>query len=446
MKDRSNFYQYQKEAIQYAKDRKHAGLFLDMGLGKTVISLTVATDLLSDFYVTTVLIVAPLRVCNTVWKQQAEEWEHLKHLKINICTGTPKNRLKNLQESADIHIINRENIPWLCEQFKNDWRWDMLIVDESSSFKSHSSKRFKSLRKVIKHFNSTLILSGTPSPNGLMDLWAQICLLDNGQRLGRNITAFRKRYFNYFPHNYAYELIENSEDRILWLIDDICITMKAEDHIELPNRIDIVRKISLPAKVDAQYKEFEKEFILALESDSDIIADSAGVLAGKLLQVCNGAIYDKDKNVTILHDEKLSCLKDIMEEHPDDNFLIAYNFKTDRDRIVQAFPESIVLSRGGEELIEWNKGNIKMLLTHPASAGHGLNAQFGGSIIIWFGLTWSLELYQQFNARLHRQGQTKCVRVVHIVADGKIDGDVMRALNSKAKTQQEVIDYLKHNY
>lgn len=442
MLSRSKLHSYQLDAINFVKDKKKCALFLDMGLGKTATSLTVASDFLDDLFVINVLIIAPLRVANTVWKQESEKWSHLNHLKINICTGTAKERLASLKEPADIHVINRENLPWLCQNIK--WRWDMVIVDESTSFKSYKSVRFKHLAKQLDKISSIILLSGTPAPNGFMDLWSQIYLIDKGDRLGRNITAYRNRFFYQERNNFfSFKLRDDSKKDLLNAIEDICITMKAKNHIDMPGRIDISRTVVLPASAEKHYKQLKKDFVLSLDGN-EVIAKNVAVLGGKLLQICNGTIYDEDKNPNVLHKEKVECLKEIIEDNPSENILLAYNFRTDLTAIMENFPDAVVLSKSGVELEAWNRGEIKLLVAHPASAGHGLNAQKGGSMIVWFGLNWSLELYQQFNARLYRQGQKECVRIVHIVVDGHLDSQVMKAISLKAETQGDLINFLKY--
>jgi len=441
MLSRHNLHQYQNKALAFIKDKRKCALFLDMGLGKSVTTLTAASDMLDDFLVQRILVIAPLRVANTVWKQEASKWDHLSHLNISIATGPKDSRLASLNSNADIHVINRENIPWLVQAMS--WKWDMVVIDESSSFKSMKSQRFKSLKTVTKHFKSVVLLTGTPSPNGIADLWSQMYLIDNGHRLGRTISNFRSRFlhkvgymgYNWEPNNDANKEIQN-------LIKDVCITMASEDYLELPERIDLTEQVVLPATVKKQYKELEKEFLLTLDS-GDIEALSAATLANKLLQMCNGAVYDSDGATHIIHDLKIQSVKEIIEDNPNETFLIAYNFKSDHKRLIEAFPEASSLSKSGVEVDLWNDGKIKILLAHPASAGHGLNLQKGGSSIIWFGLNWSLELYQQFNARLHRQGQEKPVKIIHVVAEDGIDEKVMKALASKAKTQSDLLNYFK---
>ena len=441
---KSDLHHYENKVIEFAKENPKCALFLDMGLGKTVSALTVVSDFLDDFFITKVLIIAPLRVCNTVWKQEAEKWEHLKHLKISVCTGSFKDRKNALSSNSDIFIINRENVNQLVKSHENNWLWDMLIIDESSSFKNFKSQRFKALRKITKYLDSIILLSGTPSPQGLMDLWTQFYLIDNGKRLGRTISNYRSRFFESDYMGYTYTPLPDSENRIKKLIKDISISMDSKDYLELPEKIFINEYIEMPEKLKKQYKELEKEFLLSLEA-GNIEALSQATLSNKLLQMCNGAIYDSDKNTHLIHDLKLQTLKDIIDDNPNENFLIAYNFKSDLERIKKLFPQAIQLDKEGSQVEQWNKGKIKILITHPLSGGHGLNLQRGGSVVIWFGLNWSLELYQQFNARLHRQGQEKPVRIIHIIMKDGIDEKVLEAIKNKAKTQKDLLDYLKLN-
>lgn len=440
--NRKDLHDYQNKAVSFISKNPKCGLFLDMGLGKTTTTLTAVSDMLDNFFINKVLIIAPLRVANTVWKQEAKKWSHLNHLKITICTGPEKQRLESLKSNSDIYVINRENTPWLVKNCK--WEWDTIIIDESSSFKNHKSQRFKSLKQVLKNIKSIILLTGTPSPNGLIDLWSQIYLIDNGERLGRNISIHRKRYYQQHPFNqYKYDLIDGAEAKIREAIKDICLTMKSEDYLYLPNRIDINEHVILSDNVTKKYKELEKEFIITLSKET-IEIPTAAAMANKLLQFCNGAIYDHESNYHTIHDEKIQRLKEIIEDNPNENFLIAYNYKSDLDRLLKSFSQGVVLDKKGEALEEWNKGNIKILFAHPASAGHGLNAQKGGSCVIWFGLNWSLELYQQFNARLYRQGQEKPVRIIHIIVRDSIDEKVLLALSSKSTNQENLLQFLKN--
>lgn len=440
---RDLLHDYQNRGVQFIKDTPKNALFLDMGLGKTLTTLTAVSDLSDSLEITKVLVIAPLRVANTTWHKELKAWEHTKHLTYSICTGSEKNRLQGLMKNADVYIINRENVKWLVEHYKAKWPFDMVVIDESSSFKSAKSQRWKALRKVMPYVDRLVELTGTPAPNGLMDLYAQIYLLDTGARLGRNMTAFKSRFFETDFMGYKYTPREGSSEKIYSLIDDVVMTMRAEDYLELPARIDLVQSVQLPTKLKSQYDILEKEFIAEID-DTELAVFNAAALANKLLQFSNGAAYtDEHKNWVELHNGKLDALKDIVEDNSGENILVAYNYKTDLERLQKVFPHAVVLDKAGEAVEKWNKGEIKMLFAHPASAGHGLNLQYGGSMIVWFGLNWSLELYQQFNGRLHRQGQTKPVRIIHLVAEGCIDEKVMKAIEGKAETQDELLNYLK---
>lgn len=440
---RSNLHDYQNKAISYILENKKVGLFLDLGMGKTASSLTAIVDILDSMCAEKVLIIAPLRVANTTWHTEALNWEHTKGLKINICTGSEKNRRAQLHKSADVYVINRENVEWLVNLYGKKWPFDCVFIDESSSFKSPSSNRFKALRKTIPYTTYCVLLTGTPSPNGLLDLWSQIYLLDGGERLGRSMTAYKQRFFESDYMGYSYTLRPGAKEKIYELIGDITMSMQAEDYLDLPDRLDSKLPVQLPAKAMKQYKELEKEFYIELDN-MEIEAQNAASLSNKILQFCNGAVYvDEDKNWIETHKAKLDALKDIVEDNPDENILIAYNYKTDLERILKKFPDAVVMDKEGECVKRWNDGQIKMLLAHPASAGHGLNLQRGGALMIWFGLTWSLEYYQQMNARLYRQGQTRPVRIIHLVAQDCIDEKVMRVLNEKDLTQDELMKALK---
>lgn len=347
--------------------------------------------------------------------------------------------------SADVYVINRENIKWLVDLYGDKWPFDYVVIDESSSFKSASSQRFKALKKVLHKTNYITLLTGTPAPNGLMDLWAQIYLVDFGQSLGRTITGYRQRFFEQSGYmGYKYEPRQGSAEKVHALIEPIALSMTAEDYLELPERIDLVERVALPAKVKAAYDEFEKELLIELEDGEEIEATTAATLAGKLLQWCNGAVYtDELRNYAETHKAKLDALEEIVEDNAGETILVAYNFKSDLERLAARFPQAVVLDKDHETVVRWNNGEIPMLLAHPASAGHGLNIQRGGALCVWFGLNWSLEYYQQFNARLHRQGQTRPVRIIHIVADGCIDERVMQVLQSKDAVQSNLINALK---
>ncbi len=442
MLKRENLHHYQNSALDVVLNKKKCALFLDMGLGKTTTTLTAIYDLYYNFSVERILIIAPLKVANNVWHKEAQKWEHLQELDIAIATGSVNERLSAINSNKTITLINKENVPWLIEKCK--WKWDMVVIDESSSFKSARAKRFRALKKVMKYIRSIVLLSGTPSPNGMMDLWSQMYLIDQGERLGRTITNYRQRFF--VPDGYmgySYKLKPGAKEQIMESIKDVCITMTAEDYLELPECINVNEFIELPDKAKRQYKELEKEFIISLD-DIDIESPSKAVLGNKLLQICNGSVYDAERNVHEIHNEKIERLKEIIEDNPGENFLVAYNYKHDLEKLQKAFPKAVKLETAKQE-DDWNKGKIKILLAHPASAGHGLNLQYGGNVIIWYGLTWNLEYYQQFNKRLHRQGQKNIVRNIHLIAKGCLDEKVLFfALSGKAKTQKDLIDYLKH--
>jgi hypothetical protein len=443
MLNRNHLHDYQNRAIDFICHNDKCALWLDMGLGKTVSTLTAITDLIDSFTVERVLIIAPLRVANNTWHNEIANWQHLQGLTYSICTGSANKRIDALNRTADIYIINRENIPWLVKHYGDKWPFDMVVIDESSSFKSAKAQRFKELKKVLKHVDRLVELTGTPTSNGLLDLWAQMYLLDYGERLGRNMTVYKSRFFESDYMGYKFTPRKDAEQQIYDLIDDLCMTMLASDYLELPQRIDLRVPVSLPTKLHDEYKQLERDFV-AMLNDEEVAVFNAATLAGKLLQFCNGAVYtNEQKDYVELHDLKIKALQDIVDDNPSENILVAYNYKTDLVRLQKAFPDAVVLDKAGDCIADWNDGKIKMLLAHPASAGHGLNLQHGGSMIVWFGLNWSLELVQQFNARLYRQGQTKPVRVVSIVTDGCIDDKVIDAIHNKAQTQNDLLNALK---
>lgn len=441
---------YQKYAINHILDHEASGLFLDMGMGKTVSSLTAIDDLLFLGEATKVLVIAPKRVAEDTWSTEVEKWDHLKHLRISKILGTPRKRLEAAESDADIYVTNRENVEWLVDNYFKHWKWDTLIIDELSSFKSSKAKRFRALKKVRPYFKRIVGLTGTPAPNSLIDLWPQLYLLDGGERLGKTITGYRERYFVPGDRNqfvvFNYNLREGAEEAIHNKISDICISMKADDYLDMPERIDNIVKIDLPKKALKEYEELEKELIVQLD-DEDISASNSAVLTGKLLQMCNGAIYaDETKEVINIHDEKLNALMDIIEAANGKPVLIFYSFKHDLIRIKDYLNKNKIKGQelgGPEDIKKWNDGEIPVLLLHPASAGHGLNLQYGGNIIVWFGLTWSLELYQQACARLYRQGQKESVVIHHIIARSTVDEDVMKALQGKELNQNLLLEAVK---
>ena len=410
---------------------------------KTVMTLTAIEELMYDrFEVGKVLIIAPLRVAMTTWTGEAEKWEHLKNLRLSRVLGSAAEREKALEADADVYIINRENVEWLIQNYRFDF--DMVVIDELSSFKSHQSKRFRALRKVRPKVKRIVGLTGTPAPNGLMDLWAEINILDMGERLGRYITRYRDEYFRPDKRNgmviYSYKPLPDSEERIYDKLSDICISMKASDHLKMPDRVDNVIVVEMNEKEREMYKTLEKEMLLPF-ADGDIDAVNAAALSNKLLQMANGAAYDENGNVRNIHSRKLDALEDLIEAANGKPVLVYYSYRHDRDRIMDRFPAREI--RAEKDISDWNAGNIPIGMAHPASCGHGLNLQSGGSTIIWFGLTWSLELYQQANARLYRQGQKNTVIIHHIITKGTVDENVMRALRDKDIGQAALMDAMK---
>lgn len=443
MLNRSNLHNYQNEGVDFIKNNKGSGLFLDMGLGKTTTTLTALSDILDDFEIIRPLIVAPLRVANTVWHNEADNWDHLKHLGFSIITGNLKERLFALDQKADAYVINRENIPWLVKHLGNKWNFDALIVDESSSFKNPTSKRFRALKSILKRIKKTVILTGTPSPNGYMDLWSQVYLLDQGERLGKNISMYRRTYFDADFMGYNYTLKVGAKEKIQEKIKDLIMYVPTEGNVELPDFVSSVLDTPLDNKLKKLYKDFEQDMIIqANDEETNLTAMSAATLSNKLLQFSSGAVYDEDENVHHFHDLKFDTLDEIIEDNPNDNILIAYNYKHELTRLVKRYPQAVVMDKEGHAVKQWNEGKIKILLAHPASAGHGLNLQHGGSVLVWFGFNWSLELYQQFNKRLHRQGQKNIVRCFHI-AVGDIEYRLMRKLSEKDVTQKELLEALR---
>lgn len=397
-----------------------------------------------------VLVIAPKRVAEDTWSTEVEKWDHLKHLRISKILGTPKQRIKAVEADADIYVTNRENVEWLVNIYFGSWKWDMCVIDELSSFKSSKAIRFRALRKVRPYFKRIVGLTGTPAPNSLIDLWPQIYLLDGGKRLGRTITGYRQQYFTPGRSNgyvvYDYVLKDGADKAIQDKISDICISMMAKDYLDLPDRIDNRIELNLPDPVKKQYRQFEKDLIMNLGDDEEITAANAAVLTNKLLQYANGSIYDDDKNVINIHDEKLEKLLEIIDTANGKPVLVFYNFKHDFDKISKALTKLKIKHQTLEDsadIKKWNEGKIQVALLHPASAGHGLNLQYGGNIIVWYGLTWSLELYQQANARLHRQGQKQTVVINHLIAKGTVDEDVMKALSSKEINQNALLEAVK---
>lgn len=454
---------YQRYAIDKIIDEERFGLFLDMGLGKTVSTLTAIDELkFNSLEINKVLVIAPKRVAEDTWSREVSKWEHLKHLRVSKILGSEAKRRKALMKDADLYIINRENVKWLVDHFEKLKRWpfDMIVVDELSSFKNPSSQRFKALKKVAPHSKRFVGLTGTPSPNGLLDLWSQIYLIDFGERLEKTFSKYRSRYFYKEDWGFQYKPFEHTQERVHGLIDDIVVSMKSEDHIKLPERIDSVKEVYLDDKETELYEELEKNMILNFIEDElikfsednpeadlptteQIIAKNAAVLSNKLLQLSNGTVYTEEQGVKVIHDKKLDMLAEIIEEANSSPVLVFYSFKHDKERILERFKGAETID-SENAIARWNAGEIPVLLAHPASAGHGLNLQDGGHIIAWFGLTWSLELYQQANARLYRQGQEQTTIIHHIVTKGSIDDEkVLPALQGKEDLQNALIDALK---
>lgn len=440
-----NPHEYQSYATGFILSHPISAVFLEMGLGKSVITLSAIFDLcLDSFLVCKVLVIAPLRVARDTWPSEIKKWEHLKGLSYSVAVGTEKERIDALMTRSTMYIINRENVDWLVNKSGIPFDFDMVVIDELSSFKSYGAKRFKSLLKVRPSVNRIVGLTGTPSSNGLMDLWAEFRILDLGQRLGRYITHYRNTYFTPDKRNaqiiFSYKPLPGAEDKIYSQISDITISMKSIDYLKMPECIVNEMFVSLNEKEWNIYSKFKDDMVTKL-GDEEIDAVNAAVLSGKLLQMANGAVYDSENKAHIIHDKKLDALEDLIEGANGKPVLVAYWFKHDLERIKNRF--TVRQIKASKDIEDWNEGNIPIAVIHPASAGHGLNLQSGGSTLIWFGLTWSLELYQQTNARLYRQGQNETVIIHHIITKGTIDEDVMTALTKKEETQASLIDAVK---
>lgn len=443
---------YQVVAKDFIIGHPNAAVILDMGMGKTATTLSAVNELMFDrFEVTKVLVIAPLRVANTVWSDEIEQWAELRHLRYSKIVGTPKQRKVALQKDADVYIVNRENLPWLVEQCSPYFKWDMVVIDELSSFKSWQSKRFKAFMAMRPYMKRIVGLTGTPSSNGLMDLFAEFKVIDGGERLGRFIGEFRSRYFEEGRRNgnivYEYIPMDYAECQIQDKISDITISMKALDYLDMPELISTKKLVRMSEKEKEKYSQFKKEYVLSELGGLEVTAANAASLTNKLVQLSNGAVYSDDHTVVLLHEQKLDALEDILESANGEPVLVAYWFKHDLARIIGRLEKLKVKSRvlkTEEDIREWNKGNVPVGLLHPAGAGHGLNLQKGGHHLVWFGLTWSLELYQQTNARLWRQGQeAETVVIQHIVTEGTIDEEILKALENKDAQQERLIAAVK---
>lgn len=448
-----DLHSYQKFCVDFLEEKPQCALFLDCGLGKTIITLTAISHLLYDSYeVSRVLIIAPLRVARDTWIGELSKWEHLKGLRMERILGTPKERVAALSRKAELYVINRENVEWLVKHYAGRrLPFDMLVIDELSSFKNSRSKRFLALKKVLGQFSRVVGLTGTPAPNGLEDLWPQVFLLDRGQRLGRTMRSYLDLYFttpnSWLP--YKHELKPGAEEQIYRRLSDLCVSMQAADHLQMPERIDNVVELTLSPREEKLYRQMERDMLLPY-ADGDVLALNAATLAGKLLQLSSGAVYDEFHNIRVIHDKKLDALEDLIEAANGKPVLVMYAYQHDLTRIQQRFgkwsPENengVRELKTSADLEDWNAGKIPVAVTQPASTGHGLNLQHGGSTIVWFGLNWSLELYEQANARLWRQGQKETVVVHHLVVKGTMDEQVMRALHEKAADQNALLAAVK---
>lgn len=443
-------YPYQQYAEREIIEKPNIGLFLDMGLGKTVITLTALQEMKFDRWcINKTLIIAPKKVAEDTWQMEAQKWQHLQGLRIVGVLGTATQRIHALDTPADIYVINRENTQWLVEYYGRDWPFDTVVLDESSSFKNHQAKRFRALRTVRPRINRLIELTGTPNPHGLMDLWSQVFLLDGGKRLGRTISVYRDMYFVPDKRNrttiFSYAPKDGAEQEIHKLISDICISMKASDYLDLPELVYEDIPVVLDDKAQRAYNRMERDAVLQVDEDT-ITATNAAALSGKLLQLCNGAVYDEDREVVQVHDCKIEAFLEAVEGLNGQHAIVCYSFIHDKDRLLQALAKTglrVRVYKDTRDKDDWNAGNIDLLLIHPASCGYGLNLQEGGHHIIWFGLTWNLEEYQQANKRLHRQGQEHPVIVHHLVVKGGRDEDVIKSLEGKDNVQEALLQSLK---
>ena len=442
---------YQAYCMEQLKQKPALGLFLDMGLGKTIITLSAIAQLkYGMFCVNKVLVIAPKKVAEATWQREAAKWDNVRFLRISTVLGSATKRVKALNTPADIYIINRENVTWLVDYYKNAWPFDMVVVDEFSSFKNHSAKRFKSLAAIRPHIRRIVGLTGTPSPNGLEDLWAQVYLLDAGERLGKYFTHFRSRYFDPGRRSrdviYSYDAKDGAGEAIMAKISDICISMKSDDYLQLPDITYDDVPVILDARAQKAYTELERKMVLQLDQEKVIDVTTAAGLSNKLQQLANGAIYDEDRSWVPVHDCKIEAFMELIEQLNGKSALVFYNFRHDLERLEAALAKTKLRVRrlaGPEDEKDWNADKIDILLAHPASAAYGLNLQEGGNHVVWFGLNWSLELYQQANKRLHRQGQKEKVIIHHLICEGTRDADLLEALKQKDKAQEYVLASLK---
>jgi len=441
---------YQQYCIERVIHQPTLGLLLDMGLGKTVITLTAIADLkYNRFTVRKVLVIAPKKVAEATWQKEASKWDHLGLLRFATVLGSPTKRIRALNTPADIYVTNRDNVEWLVDYYGREWPFDMVVADEFSSFKNPTSKRFKALKRIRPRIKRFIGLTGTPAPNGLLDLWAQVYLLDNGLRLGMRRESFRERFFDPDKRDreriYSYKPKDGADSSIRQMIGGLCISMQAEDYLQLPDLMTNTVPVKLDSEAQKAYNKLEREMLLEVD-EATIDAGSAAVLTGKLLQLCNGAVYDAERQVIEIHNNKIAAFMELIEGLAGQSALVFYNFQHDRVRLQKALSKTSLRVRElktPRDQVDWNNREIDILLAHPASAAYGLNLQQGGRHVVWFGLNWSLELYQQANKRLHRQGQTDTVFVHHLAVVGGTDEDVVRALDSKTDTQDQLLSALK---
>lgn len=443
MRTREDLHAYQRAAVEWIVSRPRCALWLDMGLGKTAITLTALAELEQEFAFDRCLIVAPKRVALSVWKQEAANWAHTRHLEIAVAVGDARARRQAIASAAPIVVTNRDVVDSVVKESGKAWPFDMVVLDESDSFKSRSSARFRALKSVRKAIRRMVQLTGTPAPQSLLDLWAPMFLLDGGERLGRSMTAYRDRWFEADFMGWKWSPRKGAADQIHAAVADLALSMRAIDHLKMPERIDNVIRVDLPAAARKTYRKLEEEFLIELDAQL-ISAANAAVLVGKLQQAANGVLYTEDGEVD-LHEAKLAALEEIVEGALGKPLLVAYTFRADARRIQKRFPEAVLLDENPETIAAWNRGEIPLLLFHPASAGHGLNLQAGGSTMVWYGLPWSLSLYLQACARLHRQGQKETVVIHHVTAADTVDESILRALAGKAETQTALLEAVKRD-
>lgn len=441
MLSRKDLHPYQVKGTKYIKDQDYTALWWEMGLGKTATVLTALDDLIHAFEANRVLIIAPLLVAKSTWEREKSNWSHLQHLNIASACGLEKQRLAGLAKNAVITTINPENVVWLTEYYGDEWPFDTVVIDEADKFKSPSSKRFKALKKKLMHICRVIELTGTPSPNGLLDVWSQLYLLDRGERLGKSFGAYQARYFESDYMGYKWTLRPGSEKKILDQVSDLCLTLKAADYIDMPDRIVNNPTYIMDDALRGRYEDFERDCVMNLAGDDMITADTAAVMINKLQQFANGFMYHNE-DIVSLHKHKLELLESVVSEAAGKPILVAYQFKADKAAILKHFKKAVALTE--DNIDAWNRGEIPILVAHPASAGHGLNLQAGGNRVVWFGPTWNLGHYLQFNARLARQGQKEDrVFITHLIAEGTVDELILDALGSKDRAQQRLIDGVK---